>query len=367
MPNEKKKLLFIMGTRPEVIKMAPLITLARSMSDSFEVLVVTTSQHRQMLDQMLDTFKIKVDIDLNIMRHDQNLSQVTTAAIEGLNPVVRDFSPDFVIVQGDTTSTFTGALCAFYNQIPVAHIEAGLRTYDKKQPFPEEINRRLTSQIADYHFAPTERSRSNLTAEGVCEKNIWVTGNTCIDSLFLTLKNNGLEESSNPKNKTVLITAHRRENHGDPLVRICKAIVRLAKKYQDVKFVYPLHMSPRVRNTAEDILKGFNNIQLIEPVEYESFVKLMNSAYLILTDSGGIQEEAPALHKPVLVMRDTTERPEGVEAGTLKLVGTEEERIVNEVTTLLEDEAEYQKMANCSNPYGVGNASEQILDVLLKC
>jgi UDP-N-acetylglucosamine 2-epimerase (non-hydrolysing) len=354
----------VMGTRPEVIKLAPVIMELRRNPDLFELHVVTTSQHRQMLDQMLETFGIEVDLDLDIMRDDQNLDQVTRAALAGLYPAIADLLPHLVVVQGDTTTTLAGALAAFYHKVPVAHVEAGLRTFDKLQPFPEEINRRLTSQIADFHFAPTETSRRNLLSEAVPEKSIWVTGNTAIDSLFLTLDRLGEIPSAVSEGRRILVTAHRRENHGEPLVRICRALLRIADEFPDVRVIYPMHLSPRIRTTVLDLLGNHPRIELPGPMGYKNFVAAMNGAYLILTDSGGIQEEAPSLGKPVLVLRETTERPEGVAAGTLRLVGTGEEEIFSEARRLLVEPEAYRSMSAVKNPYGDGKAAGRILKVL---
>lgn len=361
----KTKLLIVMGTRPEVIKLAPVVIGARNRPDEFETVVVTTSQHREMLDQMLETFKISVNFDLDIMKPNQDLRHVTSAALNGLHDVIGEVKPDWVIVQGDTTTTFTGALAAFYHQVPVAHVEAGLRTYDKRQPFPEEINRRLTSQIADAHFAPTTLSRGNLLREGVSDDVIWVTGNTGIDALFLTLGAKA-GETAPPKEgaRRLLVTAHRRENHGEPMKRICRAVLRLVNEFPDLHALYPVHLSPKVRDVVFPLLGNHPRIELGEPLEYRQFVEEMNQAQLILTDSGGIQEEAPSLGKPVLVMRETTERPEGIDAGTVRLVGTDEERIYQETARLLSDEAAYREMAQARNPYGDGRATERILSAL---
>jgi UDP-N-acetylglucosamine 2-epimerase (non-hydrolysing) len=362
----KTKILIVMGTRPEVIKLAPVVIGARNRPDEFETVVVTTSQHREMLDQMLETFQIDVDFDLDIMKPNQDLRHVTTAALNGLHDVIGEVKPDWVIVQGDTTTTFTGALAAFYQQVPVAHVEAGLRTYDKRQPFPEEINRRLTTQIADAHFAPTTLSRDNLLREGVSEDVIWVTGNTGIDALFLTLGAKGGEAATSPTTgeRRLLVTAHRRENHGEPMERICRAVLRLVDEFPDVHALYPVHLSPRVRDVVFPLLGNHPRIELGEPLEYRQFVQEMSRAHVILTDSGGIQEEAPSLGKPVLVMRETTERPEGIDAGTVRLVGTDEERIYSETARLLSDDDAYREMAQARNPYGDGQATERILSTL---
>lgn len=362
----KTKLLIVMGTRPEVIKLAPLVIGARNRPQQFETYVVTTSQHREMLDQMLATFQIEVNFDLDIMRPNQDLRHVTTAALNGLHDVIGKTEPDWVIVQGDTTTTFAGGLSAFYHQVPVAHVEAGLRTYDKRQPFPEEINRRLTTQIADLHFAPTELARQNLLREGVDDESIMVTGNTGIDALFLMLGSKaGRAATSVSQGRRLLVTAHRRENHGKPMERICRALLRLVRDFPDLRIHYPVHMSPKVRKVVMPLLGKHPRIDLSEPLEYREFVEEMNRATLILTDSGGIQEEAPSLGTPVLVMRETTERPEGIEAGTVRLVGTEEGPIYEEAARLLSDEEAYRDMAQARNPYGDGNATERILSALI--
>lgn len=362
--GDRKKLMIIMGTRPEVIKLAPVIMKLDDCPELFETRVVTTSQHRQMLDQMLETFGIEVDHDLDIMREDQDLDQLTRAAMEGLYPVIGNMRPHLVIVQGDTTTTLVGAISAFYHKVPVAHVEAGLRTFDKHQPFPEEINRRLVTQAADYHFAPTDTSRRNLLNEGIPDKFVWVTGNTAIDALFMTLDKLGESIGIPRERREILVTAHRRENHGEPLVRICRAILRIADEFPDVHFTYPVHPSPRIRKPVFDLLGGHPRIDLPEPMDYEKFVAAMNRAHLILTDSGGVQEEAPSLGKPVLVLRETTERPEGVEAGTLRLVGTEEEDICGAARRLLQDPDAYRLMSAVRNPYGDGKAADRILSAL---
>jgi UDP-N-acetylglucosamine 2-epimerase (non-hydrolysing) len=363
---KKTRILIVMGTRPEVIKLAPVVVGARNRPDEFDTFVVSTSQHREMLDQMLDTFQIAVDFDLDIMKPNQDLRHVTTAALNGLHDVIGQVQPDWVIVQGDTTTTFIGALAAFYHQVPVAHVEAGLRTHDKRQPFPEEINRRLTTQIADAHFAPTTLSRDNLLREGVSENVIWVTGNTGIDALFLILSSKtGNTTISTTGSRRLLVTAHRRENHGEPMKRICRAVLRLVHDFSDLQVHYPVHLSPRVRDVVFPLLGNHPRIELGEPLEYREFVEEMNRAHVILTDSGGIQEEAPSLAKPVLVMRETTERPEGIDAGTVRLVGTGEERIYSETARLLNDHDAYTEMAQARNPYGDGRATERILSVLV--
>jgi UDP-N-acetylglucosamine 2-epimerase (non-hydrolysing) len=363
----KTKILIVMGTRPEVIKLAPVVTGARDRGDEFETYIVTTGQHREMLDQMLELFEITVDQDLDIMKPKQDLRYVTTAALNGLYDVIGEVQPDWVVVQGDTTTTLAGALAAFYHQVAVAHVEAGLRTYDKRQPFPEEMNRRLTTQIADAHFAPTKLARERLLAEGVPDDAIWVTGNTAIDALFLTL---GLtdDQSVAPQGprRRLLITAHRRENQGEPMARACRAVLRLVEEFPELRAVYPVHLSPAVRDVVFPLLGNHPRIELCDPLDYLRFVEEMKRADIILTDSGGVQEEAPSLGKPVLVMRETTERTEGIDAGTARLVGTDEARIYGETARLLSDDNAYREMAQARNPYGDGRATERILSVLAR-
>lgn len=361
----RTRLLVVMGTRPEGIKLAPLVLRARADPERFEVLVVRTSQHQEMLDQVLDYFGLSIKADLDIMRPDQNLLHITSAAVEGLYRVIGEVRPDVVVIQGDTTTTFAGALAAFYHKVPIAHVEAGLRTYDKGQPFPEEMNRCLVSSLADFHFAPTEAARDNLLKENTPSDRIWVTGNTAIDALFLALKKAGRRPGAPLTNgRLLLLTAHRRENHGEPMRRICEAVLVLLNRFPDLRVVYPMHMSPRVREVVCPILKSHPRVSLVEPLGYESFVLAMNEAYLILSDSGGVQEEAPALGKPVLVLRNTTERPEAVDAGTAQLVGTDVAKIVAASERLLTDVASYRAFARARNPFGDGHASERILDVL---
>lgn len=372
-----KKVSLIFGTRPEAIKLCPLI-LAMKKHPDFESHVCVTAQHREMLDQMLAVFGVVPDVDLSIMQPNQTLSSLTAKAITAIDGYLVMHKPDMVIVQGDTTTTFCASLTAFYHNIPVGHVEAGLRTRNKFYPFPEEINRILTSHIADYHFAPTRLSKKNLLKEGILEDRIFITGNTVIDALFFAIERirkhppdiPGLPENilNNPTNrdKLVLITGHRRENFGKGFKSVCNAIVTLARKFPEVEFVYPVHLNPNVQKPIFHLLKGFRNIHLIEPLSYLPFVALMNRSWLILTDSGGIQEEAPSLGKPVLVMRDTTERPEAVEAGTVRIVGTDKKTIIDSVSLLLTDEAAYNAMVNTRNPYGDGRACERILTVLAR-
>ena len=363
MTHKRKRLLIIIGTRPEAIKLAPVIIEAEH-SGHFYVHVVGTGQHREMLDQMIKQFNINIDVDLDIMRPDQNLCEVTTSALTGIYQVIDDTKPDCVIVQGDTTTTFCGALAAFYRNIPVAHVEAGLRTYDRKQPFPEEVNRCLTTQVTDFHFAPTERARDNLLREGIRSDKVWITGNTAIDALHIILEKSSKSLLTSNNNRILLLTAHRRENHGKPLENICTAVLQLVNSFPDLHVVYPVHLSPRVGETVYPLLGNHERIKLIEPLDYRDFVLAMNEAYLILTDSGGIQEEAPSLGKPVLILREVTERPEAMEAGTALPVGTDVDKIVLETSRLLEDEKHYRKMSEAKNPYGDGTAAQQIIQVL---
>lgn len=370
-----KKILFIFGTRPEAIKLAPLYWEFKKYPNEFDVKVCVTAQHRHMLDQVINFFNIKPDYDLNLMRENQSPFDITSESLKKLEEVLEYFKPEIVLVQGDTTTAFTGALAAFYKKIKVAHIEAGLRSGNKYSPYPEEINRILVGHIADYHFAPTEKAKLNLYDEGIKE-NVWVVGNTVIDALFLGLKI--IEENQDLKNKiesyfnsffdisekVILVTGHRRESFGEGFENICNAIKEIAELYSNIKIIYPVHLNPNVREPVNRILNGLKNIFLIEPLEYPYLIWLMSKCYLILTDSGGIQEEAPSLGKPVLVMRDVTERIEGIEAGTAKLVGTKQENILKEVCSLIENQNEYQKMAKAVNPYGDGQASKRIVNVL---
>lgn len=365
MSERPARLAFIVGTRPEAIKLAPVVLAARERPERFEARVVATGQHREMLEPIWAEFGIAPDVDLAIMQPDQSPEQVTRAALEGLERALGQIAPDCVLVQGDTTTTFAGALAAFYRGVPVAHVEAGLRTGDRTQPWPEEMNRRLTTQLADHHFAPTEGARRSLLREGVDDARIRVTGNTAIDALLRTVerarRRGEIEPASGP---ILLVTAHRRENHGPPLARICDALLELARRFPQLEIVYPVHMSPRVRRTVLPRLEGQARITLREPAGYRDFVIAMQRARVLLTDSGGIQEEAPSLGRPVLVMRETTERPEAVEAGTARLVGTDPARIVAEVSRLLEDDAHYRRMTSAANPYGDGKAAGRILDAL---
>lgn len=362
------KVLSIFGTRPEAIKMAPLVKELESRKE-IESIVCVTAQHREMLDQVLETFKIKPDYDLNIMKQGQTLGEVTTRALTGLENVIKECKPDIVLVHGDTTTTFAGALAAFYNQVAIGHVEAGLRTYDKYSPYPEEMNRQMVDCMTDMYFAPTELSKENLLKENIEESKIYITGNTVIDAMKTTVTNdyNHPElEWIKDNERMILLTAHRRENLGEPMRKIFKGIKRVVDEFNDVKVIYPIHMNPKVREVANEIFKECDRVKLIEPLEVFDFHNFQNKSYLILTDSGGIQEEAPSLGKPVLVLRDTTERPEGIEAGTLKLVGTNENAIYEETKKLLERKEEYNKMSKASNPYGDGNASKYIVDEIIK-
>ncbi len=364
------KIMIVFGTRPEAIKLAPVIKELEKHPDKFQVVVTVTAQHREMLDQVLDLFDIIPDYDLDIMRPEQSPFEVTTRALMGLKPVLEGERPDLVLVQGDTATVMAAALAAFYLKIPVGHVEAGLRTYDKYQPFPEEMSRRLVSHIADWHFAPTETARQNLLREGIPDERIFVTGNTVIDALLSVVKQDYafdhpvLSQIDFAANKVILVTAHRRENWGEPMRNICRAIRQIVAAYPEVVIVFSVHLNPQVQKTVRKELAGVERVHLLEPLGYEPFVQLMNKCYLILTDSGGIQEEAPSLGKPVLVLRNITERPEGVEAGTLKVVGTDTVHIVAEAERLLDDPEEYDRMAQARNPYGDGRASELIVTAL---
>ena len=376
---DKKKFLLVFGTRPEAIKMAPLVQALKLEPEQFDLKICITSQHRQMLDQVLEVFNIKADVDLNLMKQNQNLFNLTSLILNEMQNVFIQHKPDIVLVHGDTTTTLATSMAAFYASIPVAHVEAGLRTYDLNSPFPEEFNRQITSKIARWHFAPTKLSKENLISEGIKKNLISVTGNTVIDALYWVLKrldkdkerrdnvesiiNSNLSFNWHNEN-FILITAHRRENFGNGFLQICSAIRELASKYPKMHFVYPVHLNPNVIKPVYEILGGFNNIHLIKPQEYESFIYLLKHSHLVLTDSGGIQEEAPSLGKPVLVMRDTTERPEAVDAGTVELVGSNHQCIVQGVTSLLNNKNHYKAMSLSHNPYGDGLASKRIVDIL---
>ena len=379
--------MLVFGTRPEAIKMAPLVKEFQKYPESFETIVCVTGQHREMLDQVLKIFDIKPDYDLNIMKQGQDLYDVTARVLTGMRDVLKEVKPDVVLVHGDTTTSTAAALAAFYQQIPVGHVEAGLRTHNIYSPWPEEMNRLLTGRLATYHFSPTPLSRNNLIKESVDDRNIIITGNTVIDALYWVvdkIKNNKELDNEledilskagydvnrlNNGKKLVLITGHRRENFGDGFINMCTAIKDLTVKYPDLDFVYPMHLNPNVRKPIHEVfgenLSGLKNMFFIEPLEYLSFVYLMEKSSIVLTDSGGIQEEAPGLGKPVLVMRDTTERPEALDAGTVKLVGTDYNKIVNEVSSLIDDKAAYEKMSKAVNPYGDGLACGRIVNALL--
>ncbi|GKX30610.1 UDP-N-acetyl glucosamine 2-epimerase [Vallitalea longa] len=366
----KIKVMSIFGTRPEAIKMCPVVKALEKCEDT-ESIVCVTAQHREMLDQVLEVFNLTPDYDLNIMKERQTLAQITTRALEGLNNIISEVKPDIVLVHGDTTTTFVGSLAAFYNKVNVGHVEAGLRTYNKYEPFPEEMNRKLTGCLTDFHFAPTNTAREHLLKEGVAEDIIHVTGNTVIDALKTTIKDNYkfkndvLNHLDYKNKKIIAMTAHRRENLGEPLENICKAVLRIVEDYEDVEVVYAVHLNPAVRDVANRILGNNERIHLLDPLEMQDMHNLLNNSYLVLTDSGGLQEEVPSMGKPVLVLRNVTERPEGVEAGTLKLAGTEEDTIYDLAKSLIEDADEYKKMANAVNPYGDGNASDRIVDIII--
>ncbi|WP_270583862.1 non-hydrolyzing UDP-N-acetylglucosamine 2-epimerase [Bacillus smithii] len=360
------KVMTIFGTRPEAIKMAPLVLELEKYPEDFETIVTVTAQHRQMLDQVLDIFGIEPDYDLNIMKDRQTLTDVTTKGLEGLDKVMKEVKPDIVLVHGDTTTTFIASLAAFYNQIAVGHVEAGLRTWNKYSPFPEEMNRQLTGVLADIHFAPTAKAEANLIQENKKKDTIFVTGNTAIDALKTTVKSDYQHEilTKVGNDRLILLTAHRRENLGEPMRNMFRAIKRIVEELKDVQVVYPVHLNPAVREIAREILGDNERIHLIEPLDVIDFHNFAARAHLILTDSGGVQEEAPSLGVPVLVLRDTTERPEGIEAGTLKLAGVEEERIYRLTKELLTDPHEYEKMAKAVNPYGDGEASRRIAEAV---
>lgn len=380
--------MLVFGTRPEAIKMAPLVKAFQQKKNKFETIICVTGQHREMLDQVLRLFNIRPDYDLNIMRQGQDLYDVTALVLTGMRDVLQEAKPDIVLVHGDTTTSTAAALAAFYGQIPIGHVEAGLRTHNIYSPWPEEMNRQITGRIATWHFAPTALSRNNLLQEGVNADNIHITGNTVIDTLYhvvstirenpilrqqlnIQLRSAGYETThfaEQSRRKMVLITGHRRENFGDGFIQICQAIKTLAERYAEVDFVYPMHLNPNVRKPIHEVFGNahLSNLFFIEPLEYLPFVYLMEKSTLVLTDSGGIQEEAPGLGKPVLVMRDTTERPEALDAGTVKLVGTDYDRIVNEVSRLLDDNAYYNRMSQAINPYGDGTASQRIVQTIEK-
>lgn len=365
------KVVTIFGTRPEAIKMAPVVLQLRKFPQFFETTVAVTAQHREMLDQVLDLFHIKPDYDLDIMKSGQTLFDITARALSGLTQVISEVQPDIVLVHGDTTTTFVGALAAFYHQVVVGHVEAGLRTHQKYSPYPEEMNRRLAGVLTDLHFAPTENAYRNLRNEAVPDKDIFITGNTVIDALLQTVRPDykfthpSLETIDFVNKRIVLVTTHRRENLGEPMRQCYAALRRIIEEYDDVEIIFPMHRNPKVREVVVAELGECQRVKLIEPLDYEPFANLMARVHLILTDSGGIQEEAPSLGKPVLVLRDTTERPEAIEAGTVKLVGTREEDVYRETKLLLDDQTEYSRMANAVNPYGDGIASERIIKGIL--
>lgn len=371
----KKKNLIIFGTRPEAIKMAPLVKEFLKDTNTFETKVCITAQHREMLDQVLEFFEIVPDYDMDLMKPNQNLYSLTGDIITGLKPILEEFKPDYVYVHGDTTTTMASSIAAFYSGAEVCHVEAGLRTFNKRSPFPEEVNRSIAGRICDHHFAPTSTSKGNLLKENVKEKSIIVTGNTVIDALHFSSKKvisedyydeevSMLKDIVDTSKKLILVTGHRRENHGEGFVNICVALKELAESNEDVQIIYPVHLNPNVQKPVYELLDNINSIKLISPLSYPAFVWLMNQSYLIITDSGGVQEEAPSLGKPVLVMRNTTERPEAVEAGTVLLVGTNKEKIVTETQKLLEEETVYSSMSKLHNPYGDGNACKQIVNYI---
>ena len=369
---KKLKLMTVFGTRPEAIKMCPLVLEMGKYPDYIEPIVAVTAQHREMLDQVLELFNIKPDYDLNIMASGQTLYDITTRALIGLKEVIEEAKPDMVLVHGDTTTTFAGALAAFYAQVPVGHVEAGLRTGNKYSPYPEEMNRKLTGSIADMHFAPTSTSKANLLKENVNPETILVTGNTVIDALQTTVKADyEFADAEFNKifargNRLILMTTHRRENLGEPMRNVYKALRKVLETHADVEAIFPVHKNPKVREIVQEELGGLDRVHLIEPMDYEPFANLMGKVDIVLTDSGGIQEEAPALGKPVLVLRDTTERPEAVDAGTVKLIGTAYEDVLRETNLLLDDSAHYKKMAEAANPYGDGKACERIIRAILQ-
>lgn len=364
---KKIKVMTVFGTRPEAIKMAPLVLELQKQSQRFEAITTVSAQHREMLDQVLDIFHIKPDYDLNIMHARQTLTDITSNVLINLDKILKEAKPDIVLVHGDTTTTFAASVAAFYNQIPIGHVEAGLRTWEKYSPYPEEMNRQMTDAMTDLYFAPTNQSKANLLKENHKEDNIYITGNTAIDALKQTVDkgyHHDILDKVSPDNKLILLTMHRRENQGEPMRRVFKVIREVVESREDVEVIYPVHLSPAVQETAKEILGNTERIHLISPLDVVDFHNLAARSYFIMTDSGGVQEEAPSLGKPVLVLRDTTERPEGVEAGTLKLVGTESEKVKKEMEELLDNDAEYQRMAQAKNPYGDGKASERILDAI---
>lgn len=364
---KKIKVMTVFGTRPEAIKMAPLVLELQKQSQRFEAITTVSAQHREMLDQVLDIFHIKPDYDLNIMHARQTLTDITSNVLINLDKILKEAKPDIVLVHGDTTTTFAASVAAFYNQISIGHVEAGLRTWEKYSPYPEEMNRQMTDAMTDLYFAPTTQSKVNLLKENHKEDNIYITGNTAIDALKQTVDkeyHHDILDKVSPDNKLILLTMHRRENQGEPMRRVFKVIREVVESREDVEVIYPVHLSPAVQEVAKEILGNTERIHLISPLDVVDFHNLAARSYFIMTDSGGVQEEAPSLGKPVLVLRDKTERPEGVEAGTLKLVGTESEKVKKEMEELLDNDAEYQRMAQAKNPYGDGKASERILDAI---
>ncbi len=362
----KIKVMTVFGTRPEAIKMAPLV-LKLKKDNRFEEVTVVTAQHREMLDQVLEIFKIKPDYDFNIMHKNQTLADITSKVLTDMSKVIKEEKPDIVLVHGDTTTSFAASLATFYEQTTLGHVEAGLRTWNKYSPYPEEMNRQMTDDLTDLYFAPTELSKSNLIKENHKADNIFVTGNTAIDALQETVQNDyhhAVMDEITPGNKVILVTMHRRENQGEPMRRVFKVMRQVIDSHDNVEIIYPVHLSPRVQEAAKDVLGGDPRIHLIDPLDVVDFHNLAKRSYFIMTDSGGVQEEAPSLGKPVLVLRDTTERPEGVKAGTLKLVGTQVDQVREEMLRLLEDRDAYDKMANAKNPYGDGYASERIMDAI---
>ncbi|MEG6585122.1 non-hydrolyzing UDP-N-acetylglucosamine 2-epimerase [Dendrosporobacter sp. 1207_IL3150] len=365
------KVMTVFGTRPEAIKMAPVVLELAKYPEMIEPVVAVTAQHREMLDQVLNLFDIKPDHDLDIMAKGQTLFDITSRAMQGLNAVLAQEKPDIVLVHGDTTTTFAGALTAFYHQIEVGHVEAGLRTHNKYSPYPEEMNRKLTGSLTDLHFAPTETARTNLLQEKINQNSVFVTGNTVIDALLAIVdkeykfEDKLLSTINYTEKKVILVTTHRRENLGEPMRHVYQALRDIVTEFNDVEIVFPVHKNPLVREVVESELGGLERVHLIDPLDYQPFANLLARSYLVLTDSGGIQEEAPSLGKPVLVLRDTTERPEAIEAGTVKLIGTDKERVYSEARLLLTDKAEYDRMANACNPYGDGRASRRIVQAIL--
>lgn len=367
----RMKVMSVFGTRPEAIKMAPVVLELAKYPEQIQSVVTVTAQHREMLDQVLNLFAITPDHDLDIMSQGQTLFDITSRAMHGLNEVMAKEKPDIVLVHGDTTTTFAGALTAYYHQVAVGHVEAGLRTRNKYSPFPEEMNRKLTGSLADLHFAPTKTSQENLLAESIGEEDVFVTGNTVIDALLATVDKNYVFEDETLKNidyenkRAILVTTHRRENLGEPMRHVYQALRDIVKEFEDVVVVFPVHRNPLVREVVNSELGGLERVHLIDPLEYQPFANLLAKSYMVLTDSGGIQEEAPSLGKPVLVLRDTTERPEAIEAGTVKLIGTDKEVVYGETRLLLADSGEYHRMATACNPYGDGQASRRIVEAIL--